>query len=60
MIYDYMPLSYRLAANMDAVLYDIRAQFGPEMEAELVWDEFANEVYRRGGGDLGEMPEWME
>lgn len=59
MIYDHMPFCYRMAASLDALLYGIRAQFGPEMEAELVWDEFANEVYRRGGDDMGDKPEWM-
>jgi len=59
MIYDYLPLSYRMAASMDAMLYGIRLQFGSGMEPELIWDEFANEMYRRGGGDVGDFPEWM-
>ena len=60
MIYTYLPLAYRLAANMDAVLYGIRTQYAhPLVEPETIWGEFADEVYRRGGGDIGDMPEWM-
>jgi len=61
MIYTYLPLAYRLAANMDAVLYGIRTQYAhPLVEPETIWGEFADEVWRRGGGDIGDMPEWME
>jgi hypothetical protein len=60
MIYDYMPLSYRLAANMDAVLYGIRTQYAyPLCEPETIWGEFCDEIYRRGGDDMGDSPEWM-
>ena len=45
----YLPLSYRIAANMDAVLYLCGGD----------WEAFADEVYRRGGDDLGDKPEWM-
>jgi len=58
MDYTYLPLAYRMAASMDAMLYGIRQQFAG-CEPELIWDEFANEMYRRGGGDVGEFPEWM-
>lgn len=59
MIYDYMPMAYRFAGSLDALLYGTRLQFGVEMESELIWGEFADEVYRRGGGDVGDMPDWM-
>lgn len=49
MIYTYLPLAYRVAANMDAVLYLCGGD----------WELFADEVWRRGGGDIGDMPEWM-
>ncbi len=45
----YLPLSYRIAANMDAVLYLVGGD----------WELFADEVYRRGGDDMGDKPEWM-
>jgi hypothetical protein len=45
----YLPMSYRIAANMDAVLYLVGGD----------WEAFADEVYRRGGDDLGDKPEWM-
>jgi len=45
----YLPLSYRIAANMDAVLY----LTGND------WDDFSREIYSRGGDDMGDKPEWM-
>lgn len=45
----YLPLSYRIAANMDAVLYLIGGD----------WEAFATEIYSRGGDDMGDCPEWF-
>ena len=45
----YLPLSCRIAANMDAVLYLAGGD----------WEAFASEIYGRGGDDLGDCPEWM-
>lgn len=46
----YLPLSYRVAANMDAVLYMCGGD----------WSEFSDEIFRRSGDDfLGDKPEWM-
>ena len=60
MAYTYLPLAYRVAANMDAVLYGIRTQYAyPLCEPETIWGEFCDEIYRRGGDDMGDCPEWM-
>jgi len=42
-------MAYRIAANMDAVLY----LTGND------WDTFSREIYSRGGNDLGDKPECM-
>ena len=55
-----LPFAYRIAASLDALLYATRQWCGPEMELDLIWDEFCNEVYRRGGGDMGSTPDWMK
>ncbi len=45
----YLPMSYRIAANMDAVLYLVGGD----------WSEFSDEIFRRSGDDMGDCPEWM-